>query len=88
MIWTHRKLLRSTLSGKSMMPTRNVIYKTDDATVWHVVESEGIEHWETEIGIQKILVFDTEAKAMAHARLWEGDARHSRLHQESARRRR
>lgn len=69
------------------MTTREATYENDDATIWCVTEPDGTMHWETKIGIQKVLRFETEAKAIAHVNLWEGEARHDRQHQENARRR-
>ncbi|WP_404417824.1 hypothetical protein [Brevundimonas vesicularis] len=59
---------------------REVIYENRDATVWCVTGEDGAQHWETKVGIQRVLPFETEEKALAHVRLWEGEARHDRLH--------
>jgi|GEM_PF-5134475 hypothetical protein len=67
------------------MATRQAVYETDDATVWHVVEDDRSEHWETKVGIQKTLLWETEVRAMSHVRQWEGEARHDRLHQQNPR---
>lgn len=63
------------------MAKREATYETDDATIWQVVEADGAEHWETQVGIQRVLRFETEAEAIAHVRKWEGEALHDRSYQ-------
>ncbi len=64
--------------------SKQITYENSDATVWEVTEDDGSTHWETKVGIQKILRFDSEEDALAHVRRWEGEARHDRYHQDMA----
>lgn len=79
---------RNDIELPTPMAPRDPIYENRDATVWHVVEDDGSQHCETKVGIQKIFRHESEACAISHVQMWEGDARHDRLHQENPRGRR
>ena len=47
-------------------------------TLWRVTDDEGGTHYETKVGDQRLLRFETEAKALAHYNLWVLEVRKER----------
>lgn len=60
------------------MTERETTYRSDDATLWRVVNDDGSVVWETKVGAQVVLRFATEEDAIEHLRRWEGQAAHER----------